>query len=307
MPKVSIIIPNYNHVAFLQQRLDSVFNQTFQNFEVILLDDASTDGSQDLLKTYKSHKKVSHTVFNTVNSGSPFKQWQKGIELAKGDYIWIAESDDYCALHFLETCIKALTKDVGLAYTQSIDVDFEGKETSHRIRYTKSFKPNIWKDNFKVPGFYFNAKYLIIKNVIPNASAVVFKKETVHAGFFNEALLAMKMCGDWFFWLQLVYNTNVTFVSQDLNFFRHHKQVSRNHFNSNKKKVRLLEESVIREYLKEKQGIENKVLNNKLRVNWFKLHTKKDLFASSFYNLQNSFTKKVVFAFQFICFKLKKY
>lgn len=97
---VSIIIPNYNHAAFLQQRLNSVFQQTYQNFEVILLDDASTDASVAILNEYKDHPKVSHLVINERNSGSPFKQWQKGIALAKGEYVWIAESDDINAMNF---------------------------------------------------------------------------------------------------------------------------------------------------------------------------------------------------------------
>ena len=55
MALISVIIPNYNHKPFLEQRLSSIFNQTFQDFEVIILDDASTDGSQTILNQYKNH------------------------------------------------------------------------------------------------------------------------------------------------------------------------------------------------------------------------------------------------------------
>ena len=74
---VSIILPNYNHAPYLQERLDSIFGQTHQNFEVIILDDASTDESLSILKPYQAHPKVSHFVLNKKNSGSPFKQWKK--------------------------------------------------------------------------------------------------------------------------------------------------------------------------------------------------------------------------------------
>ena len=87
MPKVSVIIPNYNHAPYLKERLDSVFNQSFQGFEVILLDDSSTDNSIEVLNIYTSNPKVSHFIINKKNSGSPFKQWEKGIELATGDYL----------------------------------------------------------------------------------------------------------------------------------------------------------------------------------------------------------------------------
>ena len=92
---VSIIVPNYNHARFLPERLNSIFNQTFQDYEVILLDDASTDNSVEILNRYAANPKVSHFIVNQENSGSPFKQWKRGIDLARGEFVWIAESDDY--------------------------------------------------------------------------------------------------------------------------------------------------------------------------------------------------------------------
>ena len=99
---VSIIVPNYNHALYLRERLDSIFSQTFQDFEVILLDDNSSDSSIEVLKEYAAHPKVSHFIVNATNSGSPFIQWEKGLSLSKGKYIWIAESDDSCEITFLE-------------------------------------------------------------------------------------------------------------------------------------------------------------------------------------------------------------
>lgn len=99
-PTVSIIVPNYNHSKYLNQRLDSILNQTYQDFEVILLDDVSSDNSVEILQAYSKHPKVSHLIVNEQNSGNTFKQWQKGIALAKGTFVWIAESDDFCEPHF---------------------------------------------------------------------------------------------------------------------------------------------------------------------------------------------------------------
>src|SRR5690606_24447409 len=111
MPTVSVIIPNYNHAKYLRRRIDSVLAQTFQDFEIILLDDCSTDKSRDIIETYKGNAKVSHIVYNEENSGSPFKQWEKGIGLAKGKYIWIAESDDWCERNLLESLLPPLEED----------------------------------------------------------------------------------------------------------------------------------------------------------------------------------------------------
>jgi len=107
-PFVSVIIPNYCHSRYLDERLTSVLNQTYPYFEIIILDDCSPDNgaSKAVIEKYRENPHVSHIIYNEVNSGSPFKQWQKGFDLAKGDYIWIAESDDSCDCRLLEVLTK---------------------------------------------------------------------------------------------------------------------------------------------------------------------------------------------------------
>ena len=76
---VSVIVPCYNHAPYLQARIDSIINQTYQNFELILLDDLSPDNSAEIILSYKNHPKVSHCIINEKNSGSTFAQWNKGL------------------------------------------------------------------------------------------------------------------------------------------------------------------------------------------------------------------------------------
>lgn len=71
-PLVSVIIPNYNHARFLDERIQSVINQTYQNFELIILDDNSTDNSVEVMNQYKDDPHVSQIVVNEVNSGSTY-------------------------------------------------------------------------------------------------------------------------------------------------------------------------------------------------------------------------------------------
>lgn len=124
MPKVSVIIPNYNHARYLDQRIQSVLNQTYQDFEVIFLDDASTDNSNEVVAKYVDDPRFS-AVYNQVNSGSPFKQWNRGVREAQGEYIWIAESDDYADATLLEELVERLDSypQAGIAYCQSWQVD----------------------------------------------------------------------------------------------------------------------------------------------------------------------------------------
>jgi len=259
---------------FLKERLDSVFNQSFQDFEVILLDDASSDDSAALLKSYANHPKVAHVVLNEVNSGSPFKQWQKGIALAVGNFIWIAESDDYCEPNFLESCLAALRPDMGMAYVQSTDVDANGQELTSRLDFTANFEPNIWTSGFTKSGFDFIAHYLLVKNVIPNASAVVFQKDFVNPNYFSPQLLNMHMCGDWFFWIQLLQHRQITFIDKKLNYFRHHHLTSRNHDSLDKKKARLLEEKTIRDFVFKHMGLRQMDAERNMMQKWFRLHSK---------------------------------
>ncbi|MFD2891012.1 glycosyltransferase family 2 protein [Flavobacterium chuncheonense] len=252
--KVSIIVPNYNHALFLEQRLQSILNQTVQNFEMIILDDNSTDDSWFILKQYQGHQKVSHLIINEENSGSPFKQWQKGIALAQGEYIWIAESDDYAAPEFLEKVLKQFEKnsEIGVVYVQSEDVDEHGEKVSERLNYTTVFNPNIWEYNFNAKGDYFIQEYLSQFNVIPNASAVVFKRDIVKQSFFTTDILQMRMCGDWLFWIKILETTHIGFIAEKLNYFRTHLAISRNHNQNDKKIQRLIEEKKIRDYLNSK-------------------------------------------------------
>jgi len=225
IPFVSIIVPNFNHEKYLMARLDSIFNQSYPYFEVILLDDCSSDNSKEVLSQYSKKEKVSHCIYNESNSGNTFKQWAKGINLAKGDLIWIAETDDYCNHNFLEKLIKPFQKDseVVLAYSQSNKVNHLGKKTGNWIDHTRGYlDSNIFEEDFTVEGNEFIEKFLIHKNVIPNASAVVFKREAVQVCDHFDINPDFKYCGDWMFYCKLIINKKVSFVAESLNNFRYH-------------------------------------------------------------------------------------
>lgn len=125
---VSVIVPNFNHAPYLAQRIDSILAQTFADFELILLDDCSTDSSRGVIERYREHPKVAHIVVNERNSGSTFAQWRRGLALARGRYVWIAESDDYADPEFLATLVPLLDADseAVVAFTGSHMVDAAG-------------------------------------------------------------------------------------------------------------------------------------------------------------------------------------
>ena len=127
MAKVSIILPSYKHEKFLKKRLDSILNQTYSNWELIIIDDCSTDGSINVLNEFviQNNDRVTQFIINNYNSGSGYNSWEKGIELAKSEYVWIAETDDYSSPEFLEEQIKILdnNKNVNLSFSASNYID----------------------------------------------------------------------------------------------------------------------------------------------------------------------------------------
>ena len=219
MPKVSICIPAYNHAPFLQQRIDSILNQTFQDFELIVLDDCSIDNSRMILEPLGNHANVSYLIFNERNSGSPFKQWQKGIELAKGKHIWIAESDDLMQPDFLEKAVSVFEQDelIGIFQCGSKWIDENG------IVYDED---DSRQQSGICNGRAFIKSNMLLGNSIYNASAVVFKKSLVKLPL-NNLVGLFKYCGDWLFWIQLLQDSNLYYLNENLNYYRrHHQNVS---------------------------------------------------------------------------------
>jgi len=210
-PKVSVIVPNYNHAPYLEQRIESILNQSYQDFELILLDDCSTDNSLEVLSKYANHPKVSHYIVNKQNSGSTFKQWDKGINLAKGEWIWIAESDDWAEREFLEKMTTHLTENpsIGVSFCNSNWVD-----ASNKIGNSLS----LYKDSFVKNGLEVIKTDLLYRNIIQNTSSALIRKSCLKK--LNREYLKMKSCGDWFFYIQILISCDLLYDNTILNNFR---------------------------------------------------------------------------------------
>jgi GT2 family glycosyltransferase len=225
-PTASVIVPNYNHAAYLRQRLESILKQTFQDFELILLDDCSTDDSRAILSEYAGDARVS-IHFNETNSGSTFKQWNKGVRLARGQYVWIAESDDYSDEHFLERLAAALESapEIAFAYCRSWRV-CEGEPNTYADVYLEQPDSQRWTKNFVVDGREECRERFVYFNPVPNASAVVFRKAAYEeAGGADENL---RLCGDWKLWTAIALLGKIAYLAEPLNYFRSHGASVRN-------------------------------------------------------------------------------
>ncbi|WP_165043406.1 glycosyltransferase [Dysgonomonas sp. ZJ709] len=220
---ISVILPNYNHAAFLKQRIDSILNQTYKDFELIILDDKSPDNSKDIIEQYRGNEHISHIVYNDVNSGSTFKQWNKGIQIAKGEYIWIAESDDCADNNLLQTLVTNIQKDknIFISFCQSFEINGQNEIAGDWIFRTQDMVDSeIFNSDFTMNGQEFITKYLIERNVIPNASAVLFKKEEFSK--IGNVPSNIGFAGDWLLWLQLLSAGDIAYSHHRYNYFRRH-------------------------------------------------------------------------------------
>jgi glycosyltransferase involved in cell wall biosynthesis len=224
-PLVSIIVPNYNHGRFLKERLESIYSQDYANFEVVLLDDNSDDESLEILQSYQSrYPETTHLVVNEVNSGSGYRQWIKGISLAKGELIWIAESDDVSEGSFLSTLVPKFENEaVKIAFSNTVffeespeNVVWDLKSYWRGRTYLSAAEDWVLFDKNFIDAGMRNS------NLIPNVSSAVFTKPSdfkLHASWGE-----YKFCGDWLFYVHQMAGGLVAFVSKTTNFYRVHDQ-----------------------------------------------------------------------------------
>ncbi|MGA7384769.1 MAG: glycosyltransferase [Methylocella sp.] len=215
---ISVIVPNYNHARYLDERLASILEQRLRPDEIIFLDDGSSDGSLEIARAWQARSPIHFTIAaNATNSGSPLKQWAKGIESAAGDLIWIAESDDSSCPRFLERMAAAfMDPDIAVAYCDSEVIGTDGETLSSTYRfYTDSLSETKWLAGYVETGPREIADALAIKNTIPNVSAVLFRRDAL-----NESLSAagnFRYCGDWAIYVACLRKGKIAFCPRALN------------------------------------------------------------------------------------------
>jgi glycosyltransferase involved in cell wall biosynthesis len=228
-PLVSIIVPNYNHATYLAERLDSIFEQTYRQFEVILLDDASSDGSQSILHHYHArHPERSQLLINEQNSGSPFQQWRRGLQLARGELIWIAESDDFCDRNFLSELVPQFANPATmLAFCRIHFVDESGRNQVWSMpQYLPELSKSLWDASLVSSAHQLTRKNWNRRNLIPNVSATLFRNCKALPLLRDEHWLGMKICGDWLFYLHLTRGGLVAYTPETTSYYRQHPQNS---------------------------------------------------------------------------------
>ena len=129
-PRVSVGMPVYNGENYIREALDSILTQNFQNFELVISDNASTDATEEICKEYLAKDGRIRYYRNGRNMGATWNN-NRVFELSQGEYFKWAAHDDVCAPEFLEKCVEALDQDssVVLAYPWTKNIDQNGEVT----------------------------------------------------------------------------------------------------------------------------------------------------------------------------------
>ncbi|MBI2283823.1 MAG: glycosyltransferase [Bacteroidetes bacterium] len=221
---VSIVVASYNHAGFLRQRMDGLIAQTYQDIEIIVIDDCSTDNSREVLENYRSHPKVK-LVYREKNGG-----WvtvsNQGVELAIGEFVIFANCDDDCKPGMIEELVKGMQSDpsVGISFCKSLMIDGDNKILGDDfVVREKAFRTRCQSSTL-LSGDEMN-RFLLHSCVIPNLSAALIKKQALlEHGFFSHDY---KACCDWDLFFRIFKTYSCYYIAEPLNYFRQHNKTIR--------------------------------------------------------------------------------
>lgn len=221
--KISVIVPNYNHARFLPARLNSILDQSYASLELIVLDDASTDSSVQVIREYLARRGIEATVIaRETNSGSVFRQWRTGIEAARGDLIWICESDDLAELDFLERLVPYFNDpSVMVAFGRIQFCDMRGRPTPGLDGYREGAEAGIWAAPCVRPANEWFQGAFGVANVIANVGGCLLRNQPIEPEVWETAL-NYKILGDWYLYMVLAGGGRIAFEPMAVTYFRQH-------------------------------------------------------------------------------------
>ena len=226
-PRISVIVPNYNYARHLPHRIATILAQELPVWEIVFLDDASTDDSLEIALQLLHNCGINYRIVaNKKNSGSVFAQWKKGADLARGDIVWIAEADDWASARFTRVAAAAFDDpEVVISYTQSHMVDEASNVICpHYLDYVADIDRERWRRPFVNEGIAELNDGFSVKNTIPNVSGALFRREALAATLAKHMpeIRSYRVAGDWCSYVHLAALGKIAFDPRPLNYHRRH-------------------------------------------------------------------------------------
>ncbi|MFD3157169.1 glycosyltransferase [Haloimpatiens sp. FM7330] len=213
LPKVSVLIPAYNKKKFLKEAIESVLKQDYENLEIIISDDCSTDGTDQMMKEYKKYKKIKY-YRNIKNLNAVKNSYRLLHELATGEYVLILSDDDYLVDdNYISKAVKFLLENKNISFVWAncklLYVD-ENKfvNTNHnRRKITKGID------------YFINYEKGEYNHITSGLTSVFNRKKAIEMNCMAEETFS----GDLFLWLKLMLTGDVGFINDHVAVYRIHK------------------------------------------------------------------------------------
>lgn len=215
LPKVSVCIPTYNYGNFLSHAIDSVLNQTFTDYELIICDNASIDDTEEIVKSY-SDRRIRY-FRNSTNLGST-KNFNKCIEKSTGKYVYILHADDVMLPENLDEKVRILDSNpsVGLVHSNYYVINASGKNLRESLILEETSTKQMIEDGLSV------FRRLITGGDFICAPTVMVKRECYNkVGYFNPTLLYSP---DWEMWMRIALEYDIAYIPTPLIIRRLHKE-----------------------------------------------------------------------------------
>jgi glycosyltransferase involved in cell wall biosynthesis len=217
-PKVSVLIPSYNYAHYIEEAIESVLSQTYQNFELIIVDNCSTDNTKEVVEQYIQKDSRIKLVINDVNIGM-YRNYNKALLLANGEYIKFLNADD----KLNEKCLEIF---VGILDTN--------QDVSVVTSYRQFFGT---KDDILKPKWFglIDREKAILEalkhsNWIGEPTTVMFRRQNLYLGLFDVSIVFF---ADMDMWLRQLECGNLYVHNEVLSYFRIHEEQGTKYLNAN--------------------------------------------------------------------------
>jgi len=210
MPLVSVIMKSYNHEKFIAECIESVLGQDFGDFELIIVDDASTDGSRQIIDSYAAKDHRIQVIFHEVNKGIS-NTVNDGIDAARGQFVAQIDSDDVWVADKLTKQLAVLERDEDLIVWSNGEIINDsgrsaGKSVNEWSRASSKKSGDIWQA-------LLEGNYIF-------GSSVVYKKQNLGNIRYDERLPYLN---DYKFYLELARNYEFYYIAEPLALYRIHE------------------------------------------------------------------------------------
>lgn len=207
-PKVSVLIPAYNYGRYLAETIESALNQTFEDFELLVVDNASTDDTADVVNRFRAKDSRVRYIVNGANIGM-FRNYNEALLHARGEYIKFLNADDKFHPQILEKFVEVLDADPSVSLV-----------TSHRQEFGSGSKTIATDFHGRQNGKEMVILALSKLNFIGEPTTVMFRRENLNLGLFDTSLLFF---ADLDMWLRQLAVGDLYIVDEVLSYVRKHE------------------------------------------------------------------------------------